>query len=304
MKLYLKSIFWSLCLHLCMLLLLFYKPSPQGKRYVVKKTHSTQDIIKSVSIDEIKVNKELERIQTERKEKKLAEKAHQKRLASHARALRRERIEEQKRLNALKEQTAALNKAQMKQAKVQADRLAKAEKKLERLKQKRRLAKKRMLKEKKVYQALQTKRLKEQKEKAERIKQARLKAAAQKRQEAERLAKMQEALHQEALREAKSQAMAGVVNRYKALIINAISQHWIVPPEANKTLSCRFEIHLAGNGDVKSVRLLRSSGDPVLDRSARTAIYKASPLPVPKTPDAFALFKVVSLTVKPEGLIS
>lgn len=48
------------------------------------------------------------------------------------------------------------------------------------------------------------------------------------------------------------------------------------------------------------VTLTRSSGDPLLDRSAQTAIYKASPLPVPTDSETFNLFRDISLTVRPE----
>jgi colicin import membrane protein len=37
-----------------------------------------------------------------------------------------------------------------------------------------------------------------------------------------------------------------------------------------------------------------------LDRSARAAVFKASPLPVPKEPDAFEAFRQFILKVKPE----
>ena len=50
------------------------------------------------------------------------------------------------------------------------------------------------------------------------------------------------------------------------------------------------------------VSLIRSSGDPILDRSAQTAIYKASPLPVPADPTTFNLFREISLTVRPENV--
>ena len=45
--------------------------------------------------------------------------------------------------------------------------------------------------------------------------------------------------------------------------------------------------------------LIRSSGDPILDRSAQLAIYKASPLPVPHDLVAFNIFKDINLTVRP-----
>jgi colicin import membrane protein len=45
---------------------------------------------------------------------------------------------------------------------------------------------------------------------------------------------------------------------------------------------------------------MRSSGDTLLDRSAQTAIFKASPLPVPSNVETFNLFRDISLTVRPE----
>jgi colicin import membrane protein len=93
---------------------------------------------------------------------------------------------------------------------------------------------------------------------------------------------------------------AGVVDKYKALILGAIGQEWIVPDQANRDLSSRFKIRLAPNGAVLDVQLTRSSGDAVLDRSAQAAIYKASPLPVPAEPGLFNLFREISLTVRPE----
>ena len=89
------------------------------------------------------------------------------------------------------------------------------------------------------------------------------------------------------------------MNKYKALILTAISRQWILPENANSALSSQFRIRLAPNGEVLSVSLIRSSGDPILDRSAQLAIYKASPLPVPHDLVAFNIFKDINLTVRP-----
>ena len=98
--------------------------------------------------------------------------------------------------------------------------------------------------------------------------------------------------------------LAGEINKYKAMIINAISQQWILPDKVNHNLSSQFNIRLAPDGAVLEVNLIRSSGDSVLDRSAQTAIYKASPLPVPHDPKVFNLFREISLTVRPENIRS
>ena len=95
--------------------------------------------------------------------------------------------------------------------------------------------------------------------------------------------------------------VAGEVDKYKALIIGAISRQWILPENANSSQSSQFRIRLAPNGAVLEVSLTRSSGDAILDRSAQSAIYKASPLPVPSDPTTFNLFRDISLTVRPEN---
>ncbi len=94
--------------------------------------------------------------------------------------------------------------------------------------------------------------------------------------------------------------MSGEIDKYKALILNAISRQWILPEHADSTMSSQFRIRLAPNGTVLEVTLIKSSGDTILDRSAQTAIYKASPLPVPSDPVTFNVFREISLIVRPE----
>ncbi len=100
-----------------------------------------------------------------------------------------------------------------------------------------------------------------------------------------------------------SNQMAGVIDQYKALILNKIGQYWLVPASADKNAQCIFAIHLAPTGAVLDVSLEKSSGDPALDNSARVAIVKASPLPVPKDPAAFDNFRELRLTVSPKNTI-
>ncbi len=61
-------------------------------------------------------------------------------------------------------------------------------------------------------------------------------------------------------------------------------------------------IRLGPGGAVLNVQVSRSSGDPALDSSARAAVFKASPLPVPNDPDLFNQFREIRLTVKPEDV--
>ncbi|PHH57846.1 cell envelope integrity protein TolA [Coxiella burnetii] len=126
------------------------------------------------------------------------------------------------------------------------------------------------------------------------------------RQLAVKQQQLQEKLLQQEMQQEKAQItktqtahMQGVLNQYKAQIIQAIQQQWIVPANANKNLSCILLIRLAPGGAVLSVETARSSGDPVLDRSARVAVFKASPLPVPKDSATFSEFRELRLTVRP-----
>lgn len=101
----------------------------------------------------------------------------------------------------------------------------------------------------------------------------------------------------------QSRYVQGEVNKYKVLILQSISSHWLVPIGVNKKLSCKLLIRLAPGGMVLSVMITESSGDRSLDRSARTAVLKASPLPVPKNPKAFEAFRQFVLKVKPENVL-
>jgi len=116
-----------------------------------------------------------------------------------------------------------------------------------------------------------------------------------------------QSLQQQMLQEQKRVAaarMSGEVNKYKALILQTIGRHWLVPPNANKKRSAELLIRTAPGGAVLDVQLIKSSGDIAVDRSARAAVFKASPLPVPTAPDAFEEFRQFVLKVKPENIVS
>lgn len=97
---------------------------------------------------------------------------------------------------------------------------------------------------------------------------------------------------------------AATTDKYRHLILQAIAQQWIIPPEMNKHLETKLVVHLAPGGMVLEVIIVKSSGNSVLDRSAQTAVYKASPLPVPKNNGLFQTFRQINLTVRPEGVIT
>jgi colicin import membrane protein len=103
---------------------------------------------------------------------------------------------------------------------------------------------------------------------------------------------------------AASAQLQGKVDKYKALIIQSIAQYWIVPDNVDSGVYCQLLVHLAPGGEVLSVELTRSSGNMVLDRSAKTAVLKASPLPVPEDLLLFNDFRELLLTVRPSGVVA
>ena len=76
-----------------------------------------------------------------------------------------------------------------------------------------------------------------------------------------------------------------------------------MPTQANKKLYCELMIRVAPGGMVLDVQVTKTSGDPSLDSSARAAVLKASPLPVPPDTAAFESFRQFVLKVKPENVL-
>lgn len=106
------------------------------------------------------------------------------------------------------------------------------------------------------------------------------------------------------LKSTQLHAAQGIINKYQALIQQAISEHWVIPPQANKKLYSMLLIRLAPGGVVLDVQIITSSGDTALDNSARAAVYKASPLPVPSDPVAFEPFRQFNLKARPINILN
>lgn len=254
------------------------RPQPQTLEH-------QEQAIQAVSVDSTEVMKTVQRLKDERLKQQQAEQNRQQNLAKMAMLARQQRIAEQQRLEKIKVEEKQRLKALAQQKALEEKRLA--EMKSQQVK----------LKQQQQQEALKLAAL--QKKKEEAIQQEML---AQKAKDAEVLVKKQQAAAEQAALNAENTRIAGEVDKYKALIINAISQQWILPENVDRHLSSQFRIRLAPDGVVLEVSLIRSSGDPILDRSAQSAIYKASPLPVPRDPSTFNLFRDISLTVRPENV--
>ncbi len=327
---YKKALFSAIALHAILLILLLTDTS--GQRPVLTKevinspgmelpmaSAAKPEIVKAVSIDNKQVMETVNRLKQERAQQKQAELNRQRALNQQLEAAKQQRIQEQKQLAKLKEEANRIAIARKKQVEEEkkhlkelAEQKAREAKRIEELKkQKEQLVKQHEqevkklaeLNKKKAEEKAKAEQLEKEKKlaeeaKAEKARAAQAKADLERKQQEEAAAKQQAAAAQ-----AEKQArIAGEVDKYKALIVNAIGRNWILPDNIDSSLSSQFRIRLAPNGAVLEVSLTRSSGDALLDRSAQTAIYKASPLPVPTDSETFNMFRDISLTVRPEQI--
>lgn len=271
---YKPSFVVSLSLHAIVLLLLLVSFSWSSPPIIVNKGNK---IVHAVAVDSTQVDKIVKDLKQQQQAKAAAEDAKQKHLVEQAKAAEKKRVDEQKQLEALKKQQVELQKQKTSEAEA--------------------------LKKLKAEQAQQSKQLEELKEQQKAL-QEKEKAAKQKAQNDAALAlQKQIAEKQAAIAQQKSEAIAGIVNQYQGLIIEAISKNWLVPSGTDPNTACQLYIRLLPDGKVIDVKIMKGSGNIALDRSAVAAVYKASPLPVPKDPAAYQPFKQFNLTVKPEELV-
>ncbi|MDR1057486.1 MAG: cell envelope integrity protein TolA [Coxiellaceae bacterium] len=95
----------------------------------------------------------------------------------------------------------------------------------------------------------------------------------------------------------------GEVDIFKVKVKQAIDSQWVKPESSNEEDFCELLINIAPGGTVLDVKLIRSSGNLALNRSAEAAIWKASPLPVPEDPQLFDEFRTINTIFKPEGIV-
>jgi colicin import membrane protein len=150
---------------------------------------------------------------------------------------------------------------------------------------------------------------KEAEEKAKQQQEAQKRAAEaarlqeQQRQQKQALQSLQQQLEaEEKARAAAAQAAraATVVDRYTALIKQRVSQSWSRPLGTAKGLQCTVRVRLTPSGEVLAATVVKSSGNPVFDRSVENAVYKAAPLPLPDDPLLFDNFREIDFVFDPD----
>lgn len=90
-----------------------------------------------------------------------------------------------------------------------------------------------------------------------------------------------EQARQEAAHQASNYA-ASELQKYMALIRQAVSEHWIHSFSSGEGLRAEVLVRLSQQGQVLQASLIKSSGNSAYDRQALLAVQKASPLPLPQ----------------------
>lgn len=306
----------TLLLHaiLALVFLLNLKPVPvtEVKQY---------EIVNTVAIDESKLLAQLGSVKAQALQQELkAQWAEQQRLVNMRYAelkkeeqrLEKIRLEEEKnkKLAQLEKQRKALEQKHLQEK----QRLAKLRQKQEKLKEQARKAE--------AKRKAEQKRIAEAKRKAEEQAQIAKQKALERQQEAKRLAELErkQAAHQaeierlkqiarqrQAAREAEIQRQIAAqrqtaqqqrIARVSNIIKQRVQGHWQRPPNTAIDLTCIISIKLTRDGGVTYAQVITSSGHPALDSSAISAVYKASPLPVPQ--DLYEHFKTFTFTFRPQ----
>ena len=125
----------------------------------------------------------------------------------------------------------------------------------------------------------------------------------QKRQQKQAEQSLQEQLvaeEKERVATARAARAATVVDQYKALIRSRVSHSWSRPLSSAQGLKCVVRVRLTPSGEVLDAKVVKSSGDPVFDRSVENAVYKAAPLPLPDDPSLFDNFREIEFLFNPE----
>lgn len=87
------------------------------------------------------------------------------------------------------------------------------------------------------------------------------------------------------------------IERYVALMQAAVQDQWKVPASSGDLVDPVVEMELARNGSVVSAKIVKSSGNDMLDASLVRAIHAAAPFQLPKA--QFEYFRRNRLTFRP-----
>lgn len=243
------------------------------------------ETVQATVVDEAKVRAEQEKLKEEERRKQEEEQQRLKKLEQEVERARQAREQEQQRLTELETQRKA-----------EAERLAKLRQEQQRAAEQKRQAEQQRLAEEKAKKDEQ-KRLADIEAKRK-IEEEKKRQEEQARRE-QQLKKQIEAEQQAAADKAREAQARSLLAQYTSLIEQKVRRNWLRPASAREGMSCTVRVRLIPGGEVSDVRVVKGSGDELFDRSVVTAVYKASPLPLPPDAALFDYFRELEFIFKP-----
>lgn len=219
------------------------------------------DIVKAVAVDEKMIQAEVDRLKKIENKKRKQE-------TDRVKKLERKRKKEEQRIADLKKKRAV----EEKKRKQETRRLTKLKK------EKAALEKKNKAEQKRLHE-LETKRKQEEDLKR--------KADEQKARAVAEKALKEKLAEEERQRQAvQTQRLNTLREKYILAIQSKVRSKWLRPPGVSK-MSCLVKVQQVSGGEVVNVRVSQCSGTAAFTRSVELAVYKASPLPPPPSPEVF-----------------
>ena len=298
----------SVALHVAILLLLIFGANISFKRKTVELSVSTEQAVaanpapvEAVAIDRKQLEQRIAEIQKNRDDAKKAEEDRIAALERRAQQAERNRAAEEERLKRVAEQKRQADEAARKSKAAAAEAQKQQQAEAAKAKQAEEARKAREAEQKKAEadaKAAEEKR-RQAEEEAAKAQAERERKAREAREQAERERQLQEQLAKEAesRRQARAQQAVTEVQRYTAMIRDAIQRNLLVD-ENMRGKTARINIRLATSGFVTDVRYV--SGDRQVADAAIRAVNRAGTLPVSTDPDVYNQLKDITLTVAPE----
>jgi colicin import membrane protein len=258
--------------------------------------------VEAVAIDKDVLAQRVAEIKKQQEDARKAEEQRIRDLERRAQQAERSRAQEEARLKRVAEEKRKADEAAAasRKAAAEAKKQQEAEAAKARTAEQQRIAREQERKKaEEAAKAAEAKRKAEQealaKARAERERQAR---EQRERAEQERLLQEQLAAEADARRRARAQQAVTEVQRYTAMISDAITRNLIKDESTMRGRSCRLNIRLASNGFVTSVSVV--NGDSAVCDAAVRAVNRAGTLPMSQDPDVYNQLKDINLTVAPE----
>lgn len=292
------------------------------------------EVVQAVTVDEHKVQAEVERLEEAERRKRDQELARRRTAEREVAAAKAKRQAEERRVAEVKKERDAVENAkaaeqkeleatEAKRKQEEAKRQHEEERRVtlekQRLEEEKQRAEARLAEEKRKQteakaeaekkrkaaeaKAAAEKERKEAEAEAEKKrKEAEAKAEAKAKAEAEKKRQEEERLARELAEQIEAEEQAArdqsEIDRFTHLIKTQIENAFTNPQSG---LSCTLLVKMVPGGDVVDAKVVRSSGNVLFDRRAEIAVHKASPLPVPDDPRLFQQMREIEFIFDPQA---